>query len=320
MCRRRLGRPRPRARGRGRGSGRRGPAAASAATILVRERPGRRRRDDGRRAAPRAGLRGLGPESAADVPRAPRRTLPARRVGGARRGLPLQPARAALRARTCAWTSPRATPRPRSIPSSRARSWSSSAWRDSAQFAEIVRAHEAGKIPADGHVGRVPDAVRSRRRRPPGKHTAFMWEKLPYRLQRRPRQLGRCRARSTAAPCSISGRRTRPISAVPCSAGSRGARSTRERTLAEHARAATCSWAPSRTGRSATTGRSRAPATTARRSPALPLRRLAPSRRQRHRACPATTRRRSFSPTWACPRRGLPSPSSPGSRGSDFRG
>jgi len=49
------------------------------------------------------------------------------------------------------------------------------------QFSEIVRHHEAGTIPPTVMWGACPtlfDASQA----PDGKHTAFMWEKLPYRL------------------------------------------------------------------------------------------------------------------------------------------
>jgi len=49
------------------------------------------------------------------------------------------------------------------------------------QFPEIVRHHEAGTMPPTVMWGACPtlfDASQA----PPGRHTAFMWEKLPYRL------------------------------------------------------------------------------------------------------------------------------------------
>jgi phytoene dehydrogenase-like protein len=49
------------------------------------------------------------------------------------------------------------------------------------QFEEIVAHHEAGTIPPTVMWGACPtlfDPLQA----PPGKHTAFMWEKLPYRL------------------------------------------------------------------------------------------------------------------------------------------
>lgn len=50
-----------------------------------------------------------------------------------------------------------------------------------AQFHEIVAAHEQGKIPGTVIWGATP-TVFDPTQAPPGKHTAFMWEKLPYAL------------------------------------------------------------------------------------------------------------------------------------------
>jgi len=52
---------------------------------------------------------------------------------------------------------------------------------DVAQFPEIVRHHEAGTIPPTVMWGACPTLF-DPTQAPPGKHTAFMWEKLPYRL------------------------------------------------------------------------------------------------------------------------------------------
>jgi phytoene dehydrogenase-like protein len=52
---------------------------------------------------------------------------------------------------------------------------------DSTQFPDIVRAHEAGTIPPTVMWGACPTLF-DPSQAPPGKHTAFMWEKLPYRL------------------------------------------------------------------------------------------------------------------------------------------
>lgn len=49
------------------------------------------------------------------------------------------------------------------------------------QFEEIVRAHEAGRIPAPVMWGACPTLF-DPTQAPPGRHTAFMWEKLPYAL------------------------------------------------------------------------------------------------------------------------------------------
>jgi phytoene dehydrogenase-like protein len=49
------------------------------------------------------------------------------------------------------------------------------------QFSEIVRHHEAGTIPPTVMWGACPTLF-DPSQAPPGRHTAFMWEKLPYRV------------------------------------------------------------------------------------------------------------------------------------------
>jgi phytoene dehydrogenase-like protein len=49
------------------------------------------------------------------------------------------------------------------------------------QFADIIRHHEAGTIPATVMWGACPTMF-DPTQAPQGKHTAFMWEKVPYRL------------------------------------------------------------------------------------------------------------------------------------------
>lgn len=49
------------------------------------------------------------------------------------------------------------------------------------QFLDIVRHHEAGTIPPTVMWGACPTLF-DETQAPPGRHTAFMWEKLPYRL------------------------------------------------------------------------------------------------------------------------------------------
>jgi phytoene dehydrogenase-like protein len=53
---------------------------------------------------------------------------------------------------------------------------------DYAQFPEIVAHHERGTIPPTVMWGSTP-TVFDPSQAPPGQHTAFMWEKLPYRLR-----------------------------------------------------------------------------------------------------------------------------------------
>lgn len=55
------------------------------------------------------------------------------------------------------------------------------------QFHEIVRAHEAGKIPPTVMWGGCPTQF-DPSQAPAGKHTAFMWEKLPYRVEGDPQK------------------------------------------------------------------------------------------------------------------------------------
>ena len=49
------------------------------------------------------------------------------------------------------------------------------------QYPEIVRHHEAGTVPPTVMWGTCPTQF-DPSQAPPGMHTAFMWEKLPYRL------------------------------------------------------------------------------------------------------------------------------------------
>ena len=50
------------------------------------------------------------------------------------------------------------------------------------QFSEIVRHHEEGTVPQTVMWGACPTLF-DPTQAPPGRHTAFMWEKLPYRLR-----------------------------------------------------------------------------------------------------------------------------------------
>jgi len=59
-----------------------------------------------------------------------------------------------------------------------------------AQFPEIVAHHEQGTIPPTVMWGATP-TVFDASQAPPGMHTAFMWEKLPYRLNGDPRNWDR---------------------------------------------------------------------------------------------------------------------------------
>ncbi len=83
------------------------------------------------------------------------------------------------------------------------------------QFHEIVRHHEAGTIPPTVMWGACPTLF-DPSQAPAGRHTAFMWEKLPYRLHGDP-QTGTAPAPDTARPCWSCGGSTRPTCATPCS-------------------------------------------------------------------------------------------------------
>jgi len=60
------------------------------------------------------------------------------------------------------------------------------------QFLDIVRHHEAGTIPPTVMWGACPTLF-DPSQAPPGEHTAFMWEKLPYRLNGDPANWDRAR-------------------------------------------------------------------------------------------------------------------------------
>src|SRR5262249_60863277 len=66
------------------------------------------------------------------------------------------------------------------------------------QFPEIVRHHEAGTMPPTVMWGACPTLF-DESQAPPGRHTAFMWEKLPYRLDGDPSNWDRA-AREHAQP------------------------------------------------------------------------------------------------------------------------
>jgi phytoene dehydrogenase-like protein len=66
------------------------------------------------------------------------------------------------------------------------------------QHAEIVRHHEAGTIPPTVMWGACPTLF-DESQAPTGAHTAFMWEKLPYRLHGDPREWDRERDRHAEA-------------------------------------------------------------------------------------------------------------------------
>ena len=65
------------------------------------------------------------------------------------------------------------------------------------QYPDIVRHHEEGTIPPTVMWGACP-TVFDPSQAPAGKHTAFMWEKLPYRLNGDPRNWDREREKHGA--------------------------------------------------------------------------------------------------------------------------
>src|SRR5581483_3590785 len=60
------------------------------------------------------------------------------------------------------------------------------------QFFDVIRHHEAGTIPPTLMWGACPTRFDTSQA-PPGRHTGFMWEKLPYRLNGDPGSWDRVR-------------------------------------------------------------------------------------------------------------------------------
>ena len=120
---RRIGGARARARSRGARERRRDPADDRAGADRGRERPRRRRRDRRRRAHPRAAVRRLVAQSDADLRRSAGRGARAARDPRAGRALPVQSARAAVRAASQSARAAALRGERRSIPSLRAPSW-----------------------------------------------------------------------------------------------------------------------------------------------------------------------------------------------------
>jgi len=78
-----------------------------------------------------------------------------------------------------------------------------------AQFGDMVRHNEAGSIPPQRVMWGACPTLFDSSQAPPGQHTAFLWEKLPYRLHGDART-GTATGPSTAAACSRRGGATRP--------------------------------------------------------------------------------------------------------------
>ena len=130
------------------------------------------------------------------------------------------------------------------------------------QFHDIVRHHEAGTIPPTVMWGACPTLF-DPSQAPPGRHTAFMWEKLPYRLHGDAGELGRRarRARPRDAGALAAAR------AEPRRCGDRLVHplAARYRALpAEHARGRSAGRRIHQRPGRLSTGRSPAPAPTAR--------------------------------------------------------
>jgi len=73
------------------------------------------------------------------------------------------------------------------------------------QFSEIVRHHRQGTVPPPVMWGSCP-TIFDPRQAPAAKHTAFMWEKLPYRLGGDPRNWDREKERHGRAMLEVWGR------------------------------------------------------------------------------------------------------------------
>lgn len=145
----------------------------------------------------------------------------------------------------------------------------------------IVAAHERGEIPRTVIWGACPTQF-DPSQAPAGAHTAFMSEKLPYALNGD--------SKNWDAQKDAHGREMlalwqqhAPICARPCSTPSPAAPLDTERLLPNMMRGE-CIVGSFATIKSATTAPSKAQAPTPQRNPRpLPLRRLHPPRRQRHR-------------------------------------
>src|SRR5206468_3762183 len=73
------------------------------------------------------------------------------------------------------------------------------------QFSEIVAAHERGEAPSTIMWGACPTLF-DPSQAPPGKHTAFMWEKLPYSLHGDPGNWDREKAAHGEAMLAVWGK------------------------------------------------------------------------------------------------------------------
>ena len=157
------------------------------------------------------------------------------------------------------------------------------------QFFDIIRHHEAGTIPPTVMWGACPTLFDDTQA-PPGKHTAFMWEKVPYRLEGDAANWDRV-GEEHGRRSSTSGSATHRTCATRRSIRSSAHPST------SSAACPTCgaatSWsAPSPATRWAITGLFQAPAATARTFRTCTCADRAAIRAATSRDCPATTPRR----------------------------
>ena len=128
------------------------------------------------------------------------------------------------------------------------------------QFHDIVRHHEAGTIPPTVMWGACPTLF-DPSQAPPGRHTAFMWEKLPYRLHGDAGELGRRARRAWPARCWRCGGNTRPTSADAVIDSFTRSPLDVERCAAEHARGRSAGRRVHQRPGRLSTARSAAPAT-----------------------------------------------------------
>ena len=239
---------------------RRNPADDRAGADRRRERPRRRRRDRRRRVHPRAALRRLVAQSA----RRPSSICSTRRWCRARSAIMSKRFQYNLLAPLFALHLNLREP-PRYAASAEhpelAQAFMVIMGLDHVdQFHDIVRHHEAGTIPPTVMWGACP-TVFDPSQAPPGRHTGFMWEKLPYRLN------------GDAANWDARARRAWPRDAGALAAARAQSRRRGDRLV--HALAARCRALPAEHARGRSAGR-RLHQRSDRLSPPVPRRRRLP--------------------------------------------
>ena len=161
------------------------------------------------------------------------------------------------------------------------------------QFAEIVRHREAGTIPPTVMWGACPTLF-DPSQAPPGKHTAFTWEKLPYRVHGDPANWDRIRDAHGQDMLKVWRRFAPNLEGAVIDRFTRSPLDV-ERTFPNMRYGDLLVGAFAHT-RSATTGRFPAPVATAAMYRASTCAARAVIRAATSRACPATTPPRSWSP------------------------